>query len=265
MPARRLPPRRSARLAGVVAVSLVALVTALAGLAWLSGSQAGPRGPVVYCAAAVRPVLEPLLKRYQAERGVAASLRVGPSGALEAQIRLWGRGDLFIPAAADPFLQRLDAEGLVGVRLPLARLRLVLALAPGVDERPASLLELIDSGVPYGVCNEQAAAGQKAREAATAAGLWDQLNKGATACLPTVTELAAAVRDGGRLEAGIVWHVTAEQFGLIVIETPELREAVGRIEIGVLSSSEDPAAAAELARFLVGETPAFEATGYETP
>lgn len=265
MPSLRQPTRRPARLAGAVAISLLALAAALAGLAWLSGTTDTPRGPVVYCAAAVRPAIEPLLKAYHAERGLAALLRVGPSGALEAQIRLSERGDLFIPAAADPFLERLNAEGLVNERMPLARLRLVLALAPEVDERPESLRELIDFGVPYGVCNEQAAAGQKAREAATAAGLWEQLNRGATASLPTVTELAAAVRDGGRLQAGLVWRVTAEQFELTVVETPELIDAVGQIEIGVLRSSEDPTAAVELARFLREHSAAIESAGYEVP
>lgn len=256
--------KRPGRALEVLLGSGVAVLAAVIGLAWgLAGE--GERGPVVYGAAAVRPVVEPLLKRYEAECGVAAALQVGPSGALEAQIRLSQRGDLFVPAAGDPFLDRLEAAGLVRERTRLARMRLVIALAPDVETRPDTLSALIGSGLPYGVCNRQAAAGQKTREAARRAGLWTELNRNAVASLPTVTELAAAVRDGGRLRAGLVWRVTAQQFGLTVLNTPELTDAVSEVEVGVLSTTKDQAAATRLARFLAEQARAFQAAGYEPP
>ncbi|MEQ8848850.1 MAG: substrate-binding domain-containing protein [Botrimarina sp.] len=239
------------------------------GLARVASDRAdfGPRKKplVVYCAAGLRTAVEQVLARYEADRGETTALQLGPSGALEAQIRLSGKGDLYLPAAAEPFLSRLQSDGLVGDVLPIARMRLVLAYSPRVAERPRSISELLDSSLDVGVCNVQAAAGLKTKEALAAVGLWDRLERSATASLPTVTELAEAVRDGGRLEAGIVWDTTARQFGLPLVEPPELAEAHAIVGVGVLSSSSDPSAAQRLARYLAapdGGRPMFAEHGF---
>lgn len=249
--------RARARLRGSVAAPAVASVAALAlacaGLWWLTRwggvSQSGDAEIVVYCAAGVRSAVEPILERYESENPVRTRLQVGPSGGLEAQLRLTGAGDLFIPAATDPFLLRLQSEGRVREVIPLAEMRLVLACPEGADPEVRSLRELIDAGEPFGVCNVQAAAGLRTRQTLERVGLWSEVSEKATASLLTVTELAEAVRDGGRLRAGIVWNTTAKQFRLRALETPELKGSAASVGVGLLASCRDPTAARRLARY----------------
>ncbi|QDT68965.1 Putative binding protein precursor [Planctomycetes bacterium MalM25] len=238
-----------------MAVSLLALALAGAGLWWLTRTRAKTADAgaelVVYCAAGVSPAVAPILKQFRAERRGKARLQVGPSGVLETQLRLANEGDLFIPAAADPYLLRLRESGKVSEIVPVARMRLVLACSPYGSLGVGSLPELIESGVSYGLCNVQAAAGQRTRESLEAHGLWDTASRAATASFSTVTELAEAVRNGGRLRAGIVWSTTARQFGLRAIDLPELEGSEAVIGAGVLASSGHAAAARRLARYLV--------------
>lgn len=260
------------RTAGVLtAASIGLLVASLAALFLLTNSTpfAGdrPKPLVVYCAVSVRPAVEAMLARYEAEQGVRSVLQLGPSGGLETQIRLTGRGDLYLPAAVTPFLDRLQEAGLIDEVLPVARMRLVLAAEPEVDSAIVSIEQLIESGEPFGLCNVQAAAGERARRAMTEIDLWDRINEAATASFPTVTELAEAVRSGGRLRYGIVWDLTAEQFGLRVIDVPELAKATAEIGVGVLRSTRQPEAARRLARYLASTDrgqPAFTERPYQT-
>lgn len=231
-------------------VAVAVVVAAAVSLAWLVRGADQPAPLVVYCAAALRPAVEPILASYEAETGQATVLQLGPSGALEAQLRLSGRGDLYLPAASEPFLTRLEADGLVEQPTPVARLRLVLAFADGVDERPRSVEQLLASGLDYGVCNVQAAAGEQTRRALEPTGLWPRVELAATAMAPTVTQLADALRDGGRLEAGFVWNATAGQYGLAWVELPELADARSVVGVGVLMTSRDPQGARRLARYL---------------
>lgn len=253
------------RTAGAMtAVSIGLLIASFAALFLLTNStpfaEDRPTPLIVYCAVSVRPEVEAALAHYEAGQGVSAALQIGPSGGLETQIRLTGQGDLYIPAAVTPFLDRLRDDGLVDEVLTIAERRLVLAAGDEADARIGSIEQLITSGAPFGLCNVQAAAGERARQAMTEIDLWDRVNEAATASFPTVTELAEAVRSGGRLHYGIVWDATAEQFGLRVIDVPELAKATAEIGVGVLSSSRQPEAARRLARYLASSDrgqPAF--------
>lgn len=242
---------KSSGTTGLIGATLAVLGVAVLALASLS-FRAGDSEPAltVYCAVSVRPAVEPILARYEADEGVRTALQLGPSGGLETQIRLTGRGDLYVPAAVTPFLDRLREDGLVGEVLPIAEMRLVLAAAPAIEVPVASLAELLRSEEPFGLCNLQAAAGEQARRTLQATGQWDQVAEAATASLPTVTELAEAVRQGGRLRYGIVWDATARQFGLRAIDAPELVGAVSVVGVGVLEASKQPEAARRLARYL---------------
>lgn len=234
--------------------SLVALTLSVVCLWWLTlpmaATRAGEAELTLYAASAVSPALEPILEKFTAEQGVRTSMQVGPSGGLETQIRLSGVGDLYIPAATDPFLSRLAQEGIVTRVVPLARLQLVLAYRSDSPLKTTTLQELVDEGVSFGLCNEQAAAGQRTRAVLESQGLWEEVSRSATASMMTVAELASAVRDGGRLRAGIVWNTTAKQFGLQMIEPPELAEATASIGVGVLATSKNPGLAERLASYL---------------
>lgn len=256
----RLAASRTAVLMSVAAMGL-----ALFGIAWnssghLSGVQEHGDKLVVYCASGLRTAVEPLIAKYQRDYGVETALRFGPSGAIEAQAELSGEGDLIIPAALNPFLDRLRADGRVREILPVAELCLVVALAPGVDAPPDTLDDLLRSSLRFGLCNLEAAAGQRTYHSLRPTGRWDEVAAVARVSLPTVTELAEAIRDGGQLDAGVIWSTTADQFGLEHVDLPELRGSTSVVAVGVLESTSDPSAALRLARYITSRDrgqPAF--------
>ncbi|TWT97952.1 putative binding protein precursor [Botrimarina colliarenosi] len=248
-----MTPRHAARRTGRTTPLLVGglVIGAAAMLGWLAMQRPNdPAELVVYCAAGARPAVEAIAQSYHGETGVHVTLQFGPSGGLETQIRLSDRGDLFLPAAESPYLDRTRADGTVSTVTPLAQQRLVIGLAPRSAAKIGSLAELIDSGLAYGLCNEQAAAGYYARRSLEPLGLWKATAEASTATLPTVTELAEAVRYGGRLEAAIVWDATAIEFGLRSIDVPELSGAIAKISVGVLRSARDRVAAERFVAYL---------------
>lgn len=244
------------RPAGRAATSLLVslfVVSACVTTIWLNSQQIGSTDSshqlIVYCAAGVRPAIEAALADYEAKLDVKTALHLGPSGALEAQAKLSERGDLFIPAAEDPFIRRMQQAGKLQEVLPLATMRLVIAAPPETDP-PSSVTELLEGKRPFGLCNPQAAAGEHTQQALEAARLWQEASAAATATFPTVTELAEAIRDGGRLRSGLIWNTTAQQFNLAFNDAPELAQTESTISVGVLSSTSDHDAALRLAQYL---------------
>ena len=236
-------------------VSTIALLTlALSAIWWLRAGQSKTKDSeseiVVYCAAGLRPAVEPILGQYTEEFGTPISVHYGPSGGLESQIEMSERGDLFIPAAVDPFLKRLRQAGKAAEILPVAKLQLVMAVSPDSSNTELSLQELQEKKVSYGLCNPQAAAGQLTVAILEQTTLGSEILAAPKATFPTVTELAGAIRDGGQLEAGILWDTTARQFGLRMIDAPELAESESTVGVAVLETSESPVSALKLARYM---------------
>lgn len=250
---QRCSPRRRAAAALAAIASLVALLLLGAALVWLDSSfGAGQAQPplFVYCAAGLRAAVEPAVKQFEQESGVSVRMQYGPSGGLESQIKLSKKGSLFIPAAIDPFLARGRQAGWVREILTLAELRLVLAVHPDCGDSPASMADLIRGETPYGLANPTAAAGGAAESALIRAGIWETAERRARVFLPTVTELAEAVRQADEVQAAPLWDATARQYGLRIVQVPEFAGPSTQVGVGVLKTAPDPAAALRLARYL---------------
>jgi ABC-type molybdate transport system substrate-binding protein len=233
--------------------SLIALALLAAMLVALRryGSGASSKASLlVYCASGLRPAVEPLAREFELEAGVPIRMLYGPSGSLEVQIEVSRQGDVYIPAALDPFIERVRNK--VGVRevAPIAEMRLVLAVNPKVTEPFASIDELLASGITFGLTNEQAAVGEVTQRTLAALGKWDAVHDRARVFLPTVTELAGAVKQGVAVEAGIIWDATARQFGLRIVELPELDAGRGLVSAAVLETSLAPHQASRFAEYL---------------
>ena len=208
---------------------------------------------LVYCAVSVRPAIEAILAEIDERDRPAVVLQFGASGGLETQARLSGQGDLLIPAAVEPFLLRAKREGLVTNILPLTTMQLVLASEPGAPSIK-TISALLTSGEPFAIANAEAAAGHYAVNALATVGLKEQQWKDSRRVqLPTVTEVAEAIRSSGQVRYGIVWEVTARQWGLDYAVPPELIGARATIGIGILAGSQQSEAAQRLAAQLTAK------------
>ena len=205
---------------------------------------------LVYCAASVEPALAAIAAAYGRETGTSVKLEVGPSGVLVEKFKHARRGDLFVSASQSPYLDRCQQEGTVTKVVPLATLRLVLAVHRQADQSGITYQDLLAGRRRFAIAHEEAAAGLATLEALAPLGDWQQFAEAAQVILPTVTEVAAAVRDGAGIDCGIVWDATARQFGLTIVELPELTAARSVIAAGVLSSSKNAAGARAFADYL---------------
>lgn len=207
---------------------------------------------LVFCAASVEPAVVPIAAAFQRETGVAVQFEVGPSGPLIEKMRREKRGDLFIPASQQPFLDRCQSDGTVTEVVQLATLKLVLAVKPG---KPAAITfkDLLAGKARYAISHEESAAGLATLEAIAPLGDWQPFAEGAQVILPTVTEVAQSIRDSADVDCGIVWDATARQFGLTVVDLPELAGSKSVIAAGILATSGQVEIAKKFAAYLAAQ------------
>ncbi len=221
----------------------------------------------VYCAASVEPAISAIAAAFTRETGAAVHLDTGPSGMLFEKIKRSKKGDMIIPAAQDPYLDRAVAEGSVTEIMPLASLRLVLAANPHAPPSSLTLQDLLTGRRRYAIAHEEAAAGLATLEALAPLGDWQQFAKGAQAILPTVTDVARAIRDGVEVDCGIVWDATARQYGLPTVDLAELASSRAVLAVGILAMSKHAATTRQFADYLAAPDKGrvfFKTLGYET-
>ncbi len=209
---------------------------------------------VIYCAAGIRKPVEAAARLYQKERGVVIRLNYGSSGELENKIALekktgLSRCDLYIPA--DPFFgNRAQSKGLTQESIPLARFRIVLALKPDSPLRIQSVRDLLDQAHPYALCNQQAGAGRRIKTALKQHGLWQPVLQNKKAAFLRVPEAANAVKTSKHIRAAFIWDATAKQFGLRIVECPELADGIAVIAAHITAHTQKAEAARRFARYL---------------
>ena len=242
-----MTPRARALLALIAAI-LVAGCSRQSADAGDGGSPA--RELVVYCAAGLKPPVEAVAREYQEATGVTVQLQYGGSGTLLSNLRVAGKGDLFI-AADESYIRAAREFGLIEEVLPLARQRPVIVVRKGNPHGVRGLEDLWTRNLRVELANPEAAAiGRTVRETLTRTGQWPLLEARVTVFKPTVNEAANDVKLGA-VDAAIVWDSTAGQYPeLESIRVPVFEDQVETVSVAVLRTARDPAGALRFARFL---------------
>jgi len=213
-----------------------------------------PERPLkVYCAAALKPVMEAVSEEYLRETGWRVEFEFGDSGKMLGQVTVRPDGDLFLPAD-DSYVRLAREKGLVADTIPLCRMRAVILTRPGNPYRVAVFDDLLKPGLRVGIANpDRAAIGKVVRDHLASHGRWKELDARLTAQHANVTESANAVQLGST-DAAIVWDAVAANYpDLVVVKVPELDGAVGRVDLAVLASAPDPAAARHFAGYVASD------------
>ncbi|MHB9132735.1 MAG: molybdate ABC transporter substrate-binding protein [Armatimonadota bacterium] len=206
---------------------------------------------LLYCAAALKPAVERVAAEYTRTYGIPIRVQYGASGMLLSNIKVSQQGDLFLPAD-ESFLVLGEQDRLIGRQLPLVRMTPVMVVARG---NPLNIMSLEDvmrrSELKIACANPEAASiGKVVREALQRRQLWAPLERRITVMLPTVTDVANAVKLG-TVDAGIVWDAVAKQYpDETAVPVPVLAQATQRVSIAVVTTSTQPDAAWRFARYL---------------
>ena len=209
---------------------------------------------VVYCAAGIRKPVEAAAKQYEEEFNVRIRLDYGSSGEMESKLGLEqesgvSRCDLYIPADRF-FSDRAREKGLTEESILLGKQHVVVAIKPSGHESFDSVASLLTKRRPFVICDEQAGVGKKTKTELQKHGLWAAVNEKKKSSFPRVPEAANAVKTSEMIDAAFIWDATARQFGLKVVECPELSESYATISADVTSTTENPKAALHFARYL---------------
>jgi molybdenum ABC transporter molybdate-binding protein len=265
--------RRAAQLNGpwvAFLLSIVLFVVLVGLLAWDRLWHKGPAGSgaplVVYCAAGLRAPVEAAAHDYESRYGTQIQLQFGGSGSLLANAEVSHSGDLFL-AADDVYLKLAADKNLIDETLDLARMRAVIAVPKGNPRSIHSLDDLLHDDMRLSFARPEAAIGKVASEALVKAGRWDAVSRRIKNRPGTVNDVVTDVIIGS-VDAGVVWDALVPESGkLDAVKVPELARAVARVAVGVLRSTEQPAAALRFARFLAARDAGllrFREHGFET-
>ena len=256
-------PRLAARISPAFAVFLGSVVAALVLVLVLSrkpaeppaAAGASPGAPVrepllVFCAAGIKAPIEAVAREFEQSEGVKVQLNYGGSQTLLANLAVSGRGDLYI-AAEDAYVQMAREKNLVREIIPLAQMRVALAVARGNPKKITTLADLLKTDVRLAQANPDAAAvGKLTREALQKSGEWEPLRARTTVFKPTVNEVANDLKLGS-VDAGFVWDATIRQYPeLEAVPVAALTNLIAHVSAGVLTSSKQPTVALRFARFL---------------
>lgn len=247
--------RSKMKLLGLSALILATLILGLRGLHRLSDATQVAESLTLYSAAGMQQPLDAVIAEYEAyyleHHGVPIRIEVqyAGSGTLLSQLQIRRSGDLFL-AADLSYLQRGRDLDIVREIIPLATMTPVVALGARAAGQVETLSDLIHGEWRYAIgIPDGPAIGTVTRAALEEMGAWPAFERSATVTKPTVNDLASDVRIGS-VDATIIWDVIARQYGLEQVRSPYLDRHGVDVAVGILTSTDRPAAALHFARFL---------------
>lgn len=196
-----LPARRCAAAGTVLAIAI--------GLCVGCGREDAPgQTPLVcYVGGTMRPVMEELAKRYEADTGQPVQFDYGDSGALLIKIEQARRGDLYV--CHDPFAGAALAKGLAEQVWTMASLTPTIAVPKGNPKGIKGLRDLARPGLRLGLTDEKySTLGHLNPVMFDKAGIRKEIEANVVTRTRMGGEVANAVALGN-LDATIVWDAVA--------------------------------------------------------
>ena len=209
---------------------------------------------LVYCAAGVKRAVEEVAGKFEQELGVKIALEYASSGVLANKLKTdresgIARADVYIPADYI-YTERAAADGLTAESMKVASWKVVFAMKPDSVQLPENVDAVLKEKLSIVLCDPLAGVGQKTKKMLQSSGHWASIDANKTATFPTVTEAALAVKENAGTDGAFIWNSVARQFGLKVVDLPELESSKADISVAVTSSTARPSNALKFARYL---------------
>ncbi len=224
---------------------------------WLGPAAAATNAPaalLLYCGAGLRPPVAELAELFQRRTGIKIEANYGPSTPLLTQLKLSGRGDLFLPGD-DFYLQEARRQGLVESSHPVATFVPVILVARGNPLGVKTLADLARPEVRLGLADERVAAVGRITPAifATNGIPFEPLRAKTVLNALTAPELGQAVKLG-HVDAAINWQATGWQYApeVEIVPIPAERNILSPVAVAVVAASKNKETALEFVKFLQG-------------
>ena len=212
-----------------------------------------PHPLMVFAGSASQPPLEEAAKAFEKKTGIPVTLHLGSSGSMLSQIRLTGRGDLYIPGSPD-YLELAREQNLVdGDAAILAYLVPAIIVARGNPLNIRTLTDLARPGLKVGMADpDGVCVGLYAVEVLTANGLDTKVRPNLSgqveSCARTASMIPLGMADavlGWREFAA--WNPAAME---AVLLKPEQVPRLAYVPAVRIRGSGNPAGAAAFTAFL---------------
>ena len=220
---------------------------------------------LVAAAASLTDALVEAGEKFESQTGVEVAFSFGGSNTLARQAELGAPADAAIFAGSSP-MDRLEGSGNIfpGSRIDLFRNRLVVISDSGTAGL-VNLAELVDVGGRIALADPQLApAGQYAKQALEASGLWDELEDRVIPTLDVRAAVGAVATGSARF--GIVYATDAAATGVdVVLLIPESLHDPIVYPAAVIDGASGSEAAMRFLDFLASDEgrAVFERHGFE--
>ena len=240
----------SAVIWALVSVALLALLIVAMALLAESGKASVPTDGgrlLIYCAAGLRPAIEPAAKRYGQQFHVEVQLQYGGSADLLGKLIATDAGDLLISADSKTVKDGLKKDAL-RESIPFVVQHPVLAVSTG-NPKGVTGLDDLKPGLRYAIVAPGAAIGATIERELRKLGRWETISANATTTVPTVVEAANAVKVGS-VDAAFAWDSTVAVHGLTAVPLAELATITEPALVAVARATVQPRQALHFARWL---------------
>ena len=210
---------------------------------------------MLYCGAGIRPPVAEAVEEFGRLHGVRVECAYAGSEVLLGQMKLSGRGDLYMPGDSY-YVEQAEQAGLIASTRPVCCFVPVILVQKGNPKNVRTLPDLARPGLVVGLGEAEACAvGRQSSKIFAKNHISEEdINRNVANRALTVTDLANGVKLKA-LDAAIVWDAVAagvaDQTDVVPIE-PE-QNIVSTVPIAILKSSSDPELAEKFVDFLVSE------------
>ncbi len=217
----------------------------------LSAPQAFAAQLHMYAGAGLRPPIEKVIKKFEAETGNSVTVEYGGSGQIMTRFELTNQGDLFFPGSED-YVEKLKEKSKITADYPIVRHIPVVAVRKDKAEGIITLEDLSKSKLKLGMGDAKAIAlGRSGEILLDVSGYGDVLRDKVVVRAVTIKQLTMYLLNGD-VDAAIIGRADAmkNRDKLVILPSPKgSPEEIATL--AVLNTSKSPKEAQLLADYFV--------------
>lgn len=223
-------------------------------LSSLAGCNSEP-ALMLYCGAGIRPPVAEAVEEFGRLHSIRVETAYAGSEVLLGQMKLAGRGDLYMPGDGY-YVEQAEQAGLVASTRPICCFVPVILVQKGNPKDIRTLADLARPGLVVGLGEAEACAvgRQSSKIFAKNRISEEEINRNVVVRALTVTDLANSVKLKA-LDAAIVWDAVAagvaDATDMVALKSEE--NIVSTVSIAILKSASNPELAQEFVDFLASE------------